>query len=229
MQGTLRKIRPSLSMTQETADRIRDAIISGELALDSKLSEQRLADMLGISRSPVRDALAMLQSEGLVNVFPKRGSFVFTPDLKDVEDLCEHRAILETAALRKALLLHRQTLVREFGKAVSKMEAGIEKGDTAAFTRGDIAFHNAIINSSGNRSIAATYRRTISPLMALRAHLFIAMNDNLDRSMEEHAAIIAACKQGEADHAASLVEEHIFHLLEAYRIARKKVETEQVA
>jgi len=155
-------------MTEEAVDRIRDAIISGELALGSKLSEQRLADMLGISRSPVREAFAALQSEGLVKVFPKRGSFVFTPDLRDVDDLCEHRSVLEIASLRRAVFSNKGVLVDALSKPMKTMEIADKNGDALGFTKGDIAFHNAIITCGGNRSIGSSYRRTISPLMALR-------------------------------------------------------------
>jgi len=164
-----------------------------------------------------------------VNVSPKRGSFVFTPDLKAVDDLCEHRAILETAAIRKAILSNKEALVRNLGKAVVSMEKAIKKNDPIGFTRGDIEFHNAIIESACNRSIAFTYRRTISPLMALRTHLFVSMNDKLDRSMDEHLAMIEACKSDQADVAAALAEEHIFHLSEAYRAALEKKSDQRAA
>ena len=88
-------LEPIPSLMEATADRIRRAIILGELPLGSKLSEQKLADMLGVSRSPVHNALALLQYEGLVEVQPKVGSFVFTPSLKVAFDLCDHRAVLE--------------------------------------------------------------------------------------------------------------------------------------
>lgn len=222
MNQFLTKIEPAISMTEETADRIREAIISGDLPLGSKLSEQRLADKLGISRSPVRDALAGLQSEGLVRIYAKRGSFVFTPDLKEVDDLCEHRSILEIASIKKAITSNRKILVQGLGKANKTMEMAIERNDAREFTRGDIEFHNVIINSAGNRSVSATYRRTISPLMALRTHLFVSMNDRLDRSMDEHLGIINACERGLPDVAAALIAEHIGHLSEAYRGALGK-------
>ena len=76
MEHSLKKISQPISLMETAVGNIREAIISGQLPLGSKLSEQRLADTLGISRSPVRDALAALQSEGLVKISPKRGSFV---------------------------------------------------------------------------------------------------------------------------------------------------------
>jgi DNA-binding GntR family transcriptional regulator len=219
MNKALAHIPTTASMTEETADRIREAIISGELLLGSKLSEQRIADMLGVSRSPVREAFAQLQAEGLVKVFPKRGSFVFTPDFQEADDLCEHRYILEAASLRRAIATNQDALVQALNKAIATMEKAIEKDDPQGFTKGDIEFHKAIITSGGNRSIGSSYRRTLSPLMALRTHLFISMNENVERSMGEHYAVVKACELGQTDQAVALVKEHIFHLTEAYQVA----------
>ncbi len=223
----MRPIEQPKSLMEATAEQIRDAIVSGELPLGSKLSEQRLADIFGVSRSPVRDALASLQTEGLVNISAKRGSFVFTPDLKEVDDLCEYRAVLEAAALRMALARNPEALVSGLSKSITEMQAALEKQDVGRYTRGDLQFHKAIIETCGNRSIAQAYERTISPVMALRTHLFTIMNATLDRSMEEHAVLVEACRSGDADEAVRLLEEHVSHLVDAFRTALAEQETEQ--
>lgn len=222
----MKPIEPPKSLMEATADQIREAIVSGELPLGSKLSEQRLADIFGVSRSPVRDALAALQTEGLVNISAKRGSFVFTPDLKDVDDLCEYRAVLEAAALRMAIARNPEALVSGLSKSVAEMQAALEKHDVRRYTRGDLQFHKAIIETCGNRSVAQAYERTISPVMALRTHLFTIMNATLDRSMEEHAGLVGACRAGDADEAVRLLEEHVSHLVDAFRTALAEQETE---
>jgi len=219
MSKNLTRIEPRASLMEVTTDRIRDAIISGDLALGAKLSEQRLADMLGVSRSPVSNALATLQAEGLVNISPKRGSFVFTPDLEEVDDICEHRCVLETAALRKAIAHNQEALIKGLSKAIAKMKRAALKGDAHRYTNGDIEFHNTIIRCGGNRSIESAYRRTISPLMALRTHLFTILNATLDNSMDEHLALLEACRNGNFQQAEKIIEEHSGHLVDAYREA----------
>lgn len=219
MSKKLTRIKPRTSLMEATTDRIREAIISGDLALGDKLSEQRLADMLGVSRSPVSNALTALQSEGLVNISPKRGSFVFTPDLEEVDDICEHRCLLETASLRKAISHNQEALIQGLSKAIAKMKRAAKKGDAHLYTKGDIEFHNTIINCGGNRSIASAYRRTISPLMALRTHLFTILDATVDTSMEEHLELLDACRSGNVHKAEKIIEEHSGHLVEAYREA----------
>lgn len=205
------------SLMEATAEQIRGAIVSGELSLGSKLSEQRLADVLGVSRSPVRDALAALQSEGLVTISPKRGTFVFTPNLRIVDELCEHRAVLETAALRLGIARNLGCLLRNLEAASSEMERALAAQDPRGYTMGDHQFHNAIIMASKNRSMEKSYNLTISPLKALRTHLFTIMSENTDRSMNEHTAVIEAVRAEDAELAASYLAEHIGHLAEAFR------------
>lgn len=205
------------SLTEVTAGKIRDAIVSGELALGSKLSEQRLADTLGVSRSPVRDALAALQSEGLVVISPKRGSFVFTPDLRVVDELCEHRLILETSALRLGIARNHAPLIAELEAAGTTMQKALQADDPHGYTLGDHQFHNAIIQGAMNRALVKSYNLTISPLKALRTHLFTIMSENTDRSMAEHSAVLEAARLQDTDTATARLGLHIAHLNDAFR------------
>ncbi len=205
-----------------TAERIRDAIIHGELPLGSKVSEQKLADKLQISRSPVRESLALLQIEGLVRVLPKRGSFVFTPDMKNVDDLCEHRVVLESACLEFAMTRNPGELIGGLRQGIDKMKNALSRQDTAGYSRADLGFHRAIVQSGGNDSIARVYETTIGPLMALRTHLFTIMNIHLDRSMAEHRALLTACENGELERAQSVITVHIQHLAEHFRTSQSE-------
>lgn len=205
------------SLMEVTAEKIREAIVSGELSLGAKLSEQRLADTLGVSRSPVRDALAALQSEGLVIISPKRGTFVFTPDLRTVDELCEHRMILEKAAIRLGIERNHTKLMSELEKSSAQMHRVSQNNDRHEYTIADHQFHNAIIECTANRSLTKSYNLTISPLKALRTHLFTIMSENMDRSMSEHIAVIEAVRNKDADLAVSHLGVHIAHLAEAFR------------
>ncbi len=219
MSNSLKPIEQPVSLMEVTVDRIRDAIISGDLPLGCKLSEQRLADMLGISRSPVRDALRRSSGRRPCHDFPKRGSFVFTPDLKAVDEISEHRCILEKASIRKAIANNHPALLKRLADACGKMTEASRLEDALKYTKGDIDFHNSIIISGGNHSIASSYKRTIGPLMALRTHLFTIMNETLDRSMGEHLAVLEACRSKDVKEAEKLIDVHATHLVDAYRRA----------
>lgn len=205
------------SLMQVTAEKIRQAIVSGELSLGSKLSEQRLADALGVSRSPVRDALAALAWEDLVTISPKRGTFVFTPDLRAVDELCEHRVILETSAIRLGIERNHEALLRRLEKSCDEMQSALNANDPHRYTLADHEFHNSIIECSTNRTLTKSYNLTISPLKALRTHLFTIMSENTQRSMNEHVAVLEAVQGTDPVLAASLLGEHVGHLAKAYR------------
>ncbi|WP_052700934.1 GntR family transcriptional regulator [Loktanella sp. S4079] len=217
----MKPISPPQSLMELTADRIREAIIVGELQLGSKVSEQRLADALSISRSPVREALALLQIEGLVRIFPKRGTFVFTPDEKTVLDLCDHRVCLESACLQMALDRAPDTLLGGMRQAMEDMHKAIRAKDAAAYALADMRFHRAIVTSSGNLSMARVYGSTIGPLMALRTHLFTEMHADNQISMDQHAALLAACEAGDIQQGQAIIERHVRMLADHYRRSRE--------
>lgn len=216
----MQPIEPQKSLMEVTTGKIRDAIVSGELPLGSKLSEQRLADTLGVSRSPVRDALAELQSEGLVKVWPKRGSFVFTPDMRDVVELCEHRAVLEAAAVRMGIERNYEKLIQKLENACLQMQRALERSNPKGYSTADDQLHTAILAASKNRSIIKAYIHTISPAKALRTHLFTIFDENTDRSMAEHLNVLDACRRKDAELAAAHLTEHINHLATAFRIGQ---------
>ena len=216
----MKKIDIPKSLIEETVIRLRTAILDGELRLGSKLSEQKLADILGVSRSPVSQALAILRTEGLVEIFPKRGTFVYSPDARDVSELCEYRAVLETAAMTMAMQREPKALVAEMSKAMQGMEEALSKTDESAYSRYDRDFHVAIMNNCGNSRLKAAYLRAISSILAIRNHVMIsAMSAHAARSMVEHRLMFAACKAGDAEKACSLLRTHIQHLDEDFVIS----------
>lgn len=212
------------SLIEETIARIREAILTGELPLGSKLSEQRLADMLGVSRSPVAQALAVLKTEGLVEVYPKRGSFVYMPDVRTVTELCEYRTILETAALRLSLERQAPALISSMRAAVEAMDQALVTRDIQAYSHHDMAFHLAFLIHGGNRQLELAYSRTISTVIGVRTHVFLIGSPHPMRSMNEHRQILASCEAGDAAEACRLLEMHIHHLVEDFTCLAQKPE-----
>lgn len=212
----MKAIQIPKSLIEETITRIRDAILTGELPLGSKLSEQRLADMLGVSRSPVAQALAVLKTEGLVEVYPKRGSFVYMPDARTVSELCEYRAILETAALRLSLERQSPQLLTSMRASLEAMEGALQATDLQAYSRHDMAFHLAFLSHCDNRQLESAYSRSISTVIGVRTHVFMSGSPHPMRSMHEHRQILAACEAGDSQAACRLLEIHIHHLDEDF-------------
>ena len=107
---------------------MRESIVSGDLELGSALSERALAEKLGVSKTPVREALAQLRVEGLVRIYPQRGAYVFTLSAREVIEICEFRQTLEAAALRLAVERHPKDLADELHAIVSRHGRGARRG-----------------------------------------------------------------------------------------------------
>jgi DNA-binding GntR family transcriptional regulator len=198
--------RPALATL--VADRIRDAIIRGELALGEAISEERLATMLGVSRTPVREALSLLQLQGLVDVRPQRGSFVFQPSKADIEELCQFRAMVETGALKLAYDHDRDATLKALQIAQDALCEAEAAEDWAAAARADAEFHGAIFRHCGNPVFLQAYDLVAGRISAAR--FFTRQSkESQRRTQGEHRAIIKAFARGDVAGAVSALAEHI--------------------
>jgi DNA-binding GntR family transcriptional regulator len=140
MTNTMRLERPQL-LTELAFERIRNAIVKGDLKLGEQVSEAQLAQSMGISKTPVREALVRLKIEGLVDIHPQRGTFVFKLEPDQVGQLCRFRAMVESTALRESATNNQTDLVREMSRCVAEMRPAEAAKDMQALARIDMDFH----------------------------------------------------------------------------------------
>lgn len=218
------RITQPQSISQMVVERLREAIIDGHFGLGENISEDKLAEAFGVSRTPVRDALSQLQNSGLVVVRPKRGSFVFSPTLADVETLCEYRLMLEMQALRLSLKRNHAQLVSTIQSAVAAMTDALEASDQFAYARADAAFHRAFFESCGNRLIEDAYTVAEGQLGAIRSSLSVAYGRPGDQSYAEHRQMADLIVAKDADALAAIMDEHVWRTLRVARDALPKEE-----
>ncbi len=136
---------------------IRDAIIEGRLRPGEKVPEGDLARQLTVSRTPIREAIRVLESQGLVEVTPKRGTYITMPDTADAEDGLSVRAALEILAVEQAIERSTETdwnnLFAELEKILSEMAEAVQEKDTIRAVERDIEFHAAVMRASKNRHL----------------------------------------------------------------------------
>ena len=183
------RTRPSGPSAVERAyAHVADAIISGELAASAMITEGDVAETLGLSRTPVREAFLSLESAGLLRLFPKKGAVVTAVDDRETADLLQVRALLETKAVQ---LLgerpHRLEAVDAELRALIQAQAdAAATGDLLAYARADHRFHARIVDETGNRVIDDIYARLGPRLERLVHRVAVRDPDNITRLIDEH-------------------------------------------
>jgi DNA-binding GntR family transcriptional regulator len=206
--------RPA-SLAAIALQQIRTAIVEGTLPLGSALSESQLAASLGISKTPVREALAQLRMEGLVTIVPQSGTFVFTLSAAEVIEICELRQTLETAALHLAIERNRARLLDGLAKACADMNVARAAGDERTYLRLDSTFHEHFFANCGNRYFAEAYHRIVPKVAALRTHL-ATRPGHTRLSYEEHKQILDAIQREQEDEVLAILDRHIERTRTAY-------------
>ncbi|MGL4241212.1 MAG: GntR family transcriptional regulator [Beijerinckiaceae bacterium] len=197
-------------------ERIRDAIVHGDLQLGEPLSEEKLAAKLGISRTPVREALATLHVQGLITIYPQRGSFVFDPTEDDVQELCEFRAITESRAMWLAYSRDRVGTLNRMRVAQGRMHSAQRTGDYRETADADAAFHDALLLSCGNQFLSQAYGIIAGRISAVRSML-LNPGQTWKSSLDEHEEIIAAFEAADLMLAEAVLSNHIMKMRTRYR------------
>lgn len=204
--------RPQL-LADLAVERIRTAIVDGVLALGAQVSEAQLAQELGVSKTPVREALLRLKGEGLVEIHPQRGTFVFRLQPEQVSQLCRYRAMIETAALREAAAENRAPLLKEMSRCLTEMRAAEKARDLPALARIDMDFHGQFLAFCPNEYLKSGYAVLRSQLRALRHRSPIA------NAVQSHKVLVDAVAGNDIDSACNLLVGHVIENEPRYRAA----------
>jgi len=202
MNAPLLLERPQL-LTDLAYERLREGIVAGELKLGEQVSEAQLAQRMGISKTPVREALVRLKMEGLVDIQPQRGTFVFKLTPGQVGQLCRYRAMIETAALREAVLADRAGLVERLRGHVREMQESEAVRDLQRLSRIDMNFHFEFLACCPNPYLRAAYEQIRYQLIALRHR------SPIDNMVDSHQILIDLLDGSDVEAAARQLQEHV--------------------
>lgn len=203
---SLQPLRRGLSLRDRIHDRLRGAIISGELAPGTPVIEAELAARLGASRTPVREALRRLEAEGLLEPRGLRGSVVRELKSDQVECVFEIREALESLAARRAARTMREPDVRRLEAEIERMRGSVD--DANEMERHDTAFHDIILASANGERL----RRMLTDLREeLIAYRFLSLSDPERRraTIAEREAIVEAIRAHDENAAAARTAQHI--------------------
>jgi len=212
-------LKRSKSLTEQAADEIRARIVRGDLQLGAPLSENTLASVLGVSKTPIREALLQLKMEGLVSIQPQRGSFVFDMTAEEIVELGELRETLEVAALALAVKRNRLKLLADLRAIAAGMTKALEADDIAGYRNLDADFHQAFFDRCGNAFFVSCYQSFAFRVQALRVRLSIDAELNR-RSFAEHSKIVELIADDRAAEAGALLSGHVQRTITDYVSSR---------
>ncbi len=214
------------SLSAIVEERIRDAIVNAELAFGQALPEDGVGLSMGVSRTPMREALARLQMQGLVVIVPKKGTFVFKPTLADAEQLASFRLVLELEAVRRSLTFAAEATLADLRAATQDMRQARTEEDGKAYARADTRFHEAFFAHCNNSYLANAYHSISGRVAALRAHLSAGQENEQVTSFEEHLQIIESFEAGHIDKIVTTLSSHILRAATAYETALRRMGVE---
>jgi len=206
------------SLTDLAHDSIRQLIVGGALPMGAQLSEATLAAQLGISKTPVREALLRLRVDGLIDIQPQRGTFVFSLTPRQVEEICLFREVVELTAVKLAMETRRAELTKALQANVREMALARKTRNFKAIRQLDEAFHQAIVDHCDNAYLQQAHQLIASKISALRARL-PEEAEQVDHCQQNHATIVGLVRDGRVAPTQRALALHIRDTLESYRAA----------
>lgn len=187
---------------------LREAILKGELKPGERLMEIQLADKLGVSRTPIREAIHMLEQEGLVVTMPRKGAEVAKMTLKDMEDVLEIREALDELAVQLACqrITEEQLLLLEERKQA--FEHGLKSGNVKLIAEADVNFHDVIYEATGNPKLMNLLSNLREQIYRYRVEYLKAV-ENYPILIEEHEKIYKSLSERYEQEAMLAIREHV--------------------
>ena len=192
---------------------LKTEIVKGSLKPGTKLLEGKIAEQMGVSRTPVREALRELAAEGFVKMSPNQGIIVSNASIEDIQEVLQIRGVLEGLAARLAAKMINKEEIKELENYLKQMEYYTNKDDALAFSEMDAEFHELILDVCENNRLIQI-RKNLSD----QAHRYrirsLTIPGRMKYSLKEHREIVEALKRKDAEQADRLSQKHIKNVLE---------------
>lgn len=200
-----KEARPTLR--DRAVQQIKDAILSGKLKSGNRLIEQELSSEMGMSRFPVREAIASLECEGLVTIEPYKGAFISMPSKTEIAETYDIRELLELHALKLLMQRDRSEALGRLNAIVASMGDADGKRSNEDFLRNDFEFHETLCKMSGNAVLYRTW-------LTLSTKIQIFLNEELHQESlanmcQRHGQLCALIAAGDAETAAKELQNHL--------------------
>lgn len=221
-QGDIDEYLPLRDVVFKT---LRKGILTGELKPGERLMEIHLANKLGVSRTPIREAIRKLELEGLVTMIPRRGAEVAQITPKSMKDVLEVRKVLDTLAVELACERISQEEKGQLAQACQEFEKAVESGDFGTIARTDVAFHDIIVEATGNMRLTQMVNNLAEQMYRYRFE-YIKDAKMHSQLVQEHRQIYEGILNKDVEAAKAAIASHIdnqeYSILQQIRIEREK-------
>lgn len=187
---------------------LREAILKGELIPGERLMEKQLAERMGVSRTPIREAIRKLELEGLVMMVPRKGAEVAKITEKDIRDVLEVRATLEALAVRLACEKMNELGLAKLTRVKEEFEKAAYKKEVEVLIDKDVEFHDIIFAATGNDKLIHIVNNLREQIYRFRVKYISEMNDFMGL-VEEHEAIVQSIRNKDPKKAEEIAVRHI--------------------
>ena len=196
------------TLRKKVLNYLREKILSGAMGPDERLIETRIAREIGVSRTPIREALHSLEQEKLVKAIPRVGYVVTRMQKEEVEEICEIRVAIEGLAIQRAIERAQKQLAKDLRKNILKQRNEISKGNLRAYVELDAQFHEVSAVLSGSSRLIDMTQMLRRHMLRFRIQALYIIETAL-KSLEGHERILDAVEKGDPRAAVAVLEEHL--------------------
>ena len=201
-------IPDSRLLTSKVADKIREFIILGKFKPGERLVEIKLAESLGISRQPIREAFRILELEHLITLIPRKGAYVSKISLKETKEIYETRAMIEGFAAQLAISHITQKDISQLESILDLMEKSIKENNLKKVIQYNLYFHRKIVSLSKNGNLTKVYESMLLPVRRYQK-MGLSLQSSWVISLEEHRSILEALNSRDIKRAEEMCRNHV--------------------
>lgn len=187
---------------------LREAILKGELKPGERLMELQLAAKLGVSRTPIREAIRMLEQEGLAVTVPRKGAEVAKMTEKDMEDVLQIREALDELAVKIACEQIQDDQLQELSETMHEFEESTKTGNVKKIAEADVKFHDIIYQSTGNPKLVNMLNNLREQMYRYRVE-YLKDESNYPTLMKEHKDIVEGLREKNKERVAEAMYKHV--------------------
>lgn len=197
-----------MSASDTAYEHVKSGILAGDIPPSTFLTEGQLAEEIGISRTPVREALLRLQAEGMVELFPKKGALVTAPTARETREVFEARSLIEEWAAAQ-MWSRRSDAIPALRARLDEMAAALKADDVSSFSAADRAFHEVVVEAAGNSVIARQYSHLRDRQIVIVAGNLRGDKPRMTNSLRQHRELLRLLESGTKAQFVHACREHV--------------------